>query len=38
MKYWLLTLMVISVCAGTLTWVIQKKVIPGFLATPTKNW
>lgn len=32
MKYWLLTLMVISVCAGTLTWVIQKKVIPGFLA------
>jgi hypothetical protein len=32
MKYWLLTLLVITGCAGTLTWIIQKKVIPSFLA------
>jgi hypothetical protein len=32
MKYWLLTLLVIVACSGTLTWIIQKKVVPGFLS------
>lgn len=33
MKYWLLSLLVIAGCAGVLTWLIQSRVIPGFLAT-----
>lgn len=32
MKSWLLFLLVIAVCATTLTWIIRRKVIPRFLA------
>lgn len=32
MKKWLLTLLVIAGCAGSLTWVIRYRVIPRFLA------
>lgn len=32
MKHWLLSLLVITGCAGVLTWLIRYQVIPGFLA------
>ena len=37
MKFWLLSLLVISVCATTLTWLIRQKIIPAFLANANRE-
>jgi len=37
MKSWLLCLIVIGLCAGTLAWLIRKNVLPKFLASANAN-
>ena len=37
MKYWLLSLLVIAGCGGTLMWLIRSKVIPRFLASANEE-
>ncbi len=37
MKYWLLSLLVIAGCAGTLAWLIRYQVIPAFLANANEE-
>ena len=37
MKLWLLSLMVIAICGGVLTWLVRQEVIPRFLANANEE-